>query len=82
MTGKSAKEKNVEERLFVISHSYMSKVASKPVELSSDIKFNLTNNTVQIEGPKGKLEFVKPNDVIIKHTENFLSVSTSQNLLL
>ena len=54
----------------------MSKVASKPVELSSDIKFNVTNNTVQIEGPKGKLEFVKPNDVIIKHTENFLSVST------
>ena len=54
----------------------MSKVASKPVELSSDIKFNMMNNIVHIEGPKGKLEFVKPDDVIIKQTENFLSVST------
>ena len=37
MTGKSAKEKKWEERLFVISHSYMSKVASKPVELSQTL---------------------------------------------
>ena len=50
----------------------MSKVASKPVELSSDIKFNVTNNTVQIEGPKGKLEFFKPDDVTIVQTDNLL----------
>ena len=54
----------------------MSKVASKPIELSSDIKFNITNNIVHIEGPKGKLDFVKPDDVTIKQTENLLSVST------
>ena len=54
----------------------MSKVASKPVELSSDIKFNVTDNTIRIEGPKGKLEFVKPNNVTVEQTENFLSVST------
>ena len=54
----------------------MSKVASKPVELSSDIKFNVTNNTVQIEGPKGKLEFFKPDDVTIVQTDNLLKVST------
>ena len=65
MTGKEQKKRNVEVRLFVISHSYMSKVASKPVELSSDIKFNVTNNTIHIEGPKGKLEFVKPDDITI-----------------
>ena len=46
----------------------MSKIASKPVELSSDIKFNVTDNTVCIEGPKGKLEFVKSDDVTIVHT--------------
>ena len=48
----------------------MSKVASKPVELSSDIKFNVTDNTIHIEGPKGKLEFVKPNNVTVEQTEN------------
>ena len=54
----------------------MSKVASKPVELSSDIKFNVTNNTIYIEGPKGKLEFVKPDDITIDQTDNLLKVST------
>ena len=54
----------------------MSKVANKPVELSADIKFNVANNTVHIEGPKGKLEFIKPDDVTIEQTENLLNVST------
>ena len=54
----------------------MSKVASKPVELSSDIKFNVTDNTICIEGPKGKLEFVKPNNVTVEQTKNLLNVST------
>ena len=54
----------------------MSKIANKPVELESDIKFNITNNIIHIEGPKGKLEFVKPNDVTIEQTENLLNVST------
>ena len=57
----------------------MSKVASKPVELSSDIKFNVTDNTIRIEGPKGKLEFVKPNNVIVEQTENLLNVSTKSD---
>ena len=54
----------------------MSKIASKPVELSSDIKFNVTNNIIHIEGPKGKLEFVKPDDITVVQTDNLLNVST------
>ena len=54
----------------------MSKVANKPVELSSEIKFDVSNNTIRIEGPKGKLEFVKPDDVTIEQNENVLNVST------
>ena len=54
----------------------MSKVASKPVKLSSDIKFNVTNNIIHIEGPKGKLEFVKPDDITVVQTDNLLNVST------
>ena len=54
----------------------MSKIASQPVELSPDIKFNVTSNTIHIEGPKGKLEFVKPDDITIEQTDNLLNVST------
>ena len=54
----------------------MSTVASKPVQLSSDIKFNVTNNIIHIEGPKGKLEFIKPDDITIVQTDNLLNVST------
>ena len=54
----------------------MSKVASKPVEISSDVKFNLVDNTIHIEGPRGKLEFVKPDDVTVEQTDNYLNVST------
>ena len=54
----------------------MSKVASKPIELSSDVKFNINNNTILIEGPKGKLEFVKPDDVSVEQSDNILKVST------
>ena len=57
----------------------MSKIASKPVELSSEVKYSLVDNTVHIEGPKGKLEFVKPSDVTIEQTENLLKVSTKSD---
>ena len=57
----------------------MSKVASKPVELSSEVKFSLVDNTIHIEGPKGKLEFVKPNDVTIEQADNLLKVSTKSD---
>ena len=54
----------------------MSKIASKPIELASDVKFNLNNNIILIEGPKGKLEFQKPDDVNVEQTDNVLKVST------
>ena len=54
----------------------MSKVANKPIELSPDVKFNVNNNTILIEGPKGKLEFVKPDDVSVEQSDNILKVST------
>ena len=57
----------------------MSKIASKPVELSSEVKFSLVDNTIHIEGPKGKLEFVKPNDVMIEQADNLLKVSTKSD---
>ena len=54
----------------------MSKIASKPLEILSDVKFNIKDNNISIEGPKGKLEFVKPDDIMIEHNENIVKVST------
>ena len=48
----------MEERLFVISLKTMSKIASKPIELISDVKFDLKDNVINIQGPKGSLELI------------------------
>ena len=54
----------------------MSKIANKPLEILSDVKFNIKDNNISIEGPKDKLEFVKPDDIVIEHNENIVKVST------
>ena len=65
----------MEERLFVISLKNMSKIASKPIELISDVKFELKDNVINIQGPKGTLEFTKPGDVIVEQSDNFKSIN-------
>ena len=69
----------MEERLFVISLNNMSKIASKAIELISDVKFSLTNNIINIQGPKGTLELEKSNEVIVEQSENYLKVSTKSD---
>ena len=69
----------MEERLFVISLKNMSKIASKPIELISDVKFDLKDNLINIQGPKGSLEFVKPSNIIVEEIDNFLKVSTKSD---
>ena len=66
----------MEGRLFVISLKTMSKIASKPIELISDVKFDLKDNVINIQGPKGSLEFIKPSDVIVEQSDNIIKVST------
>ena len=57
----------------------MSKIASKPIELKSEIKFSVTNNVINIQGPKGTLELNKSDDVIIEQKDNFIKVSTKSD---
>ena len=57
----------------------MSKIASKPIELISDVKFGLKDNVINIQGPKGSLEFIKPSDIIVEQLDNFLKVSTKSD---
>ncbi len=57
----------------------MSKIASKPIELTSDVKFSLVDNIINIQGPKGTLELEKSNDVIIEQVDTYLKVSTESD---
>ena len=58
----------------------MSKIANKPLEILSDVKFNIKDNNISVEGPKGKLEFVKSDDIMIELKENIVKVSTKSEL--
>ena len=58
----------------------MSKIANKPLEILSDVKFNIKDNNISIEGPKGKLEFVKSDDIMIELKENIVKVSSKSEL--
>tara|TARA_Y100000389_G_scaffold201901_1_gene245745 strand:- start:3710 stop:4234 length:525 start_codon:yes stop_codon:yes gene_type:complete len=54
----------------------MSKIANKPIELVSDVKFNVKDNIINIQGPKGTLEFIKPSNINVEQADNFIKVST------
>ena len=58
----------------------MSKIASKPIELVSDVRFNLNNNRILVEGPRGKLELQKPDGVDVEQTDNMLKLVPNQSL--
>jgi len=41
----------------------MSRIGKQPIKLLKDIKVNLQNNQITVEGPKGKLEFSLPDGI-------------------
>lgn len=47
----------------------MSRVGKKPIEIPSGIKVTIEGNTVSVEGPKGKLEYVVPVGIKV-HTKD------------
>ncbi len=54
----------------------MSKVARKPVVVPENIKFSINLNEVQVEGPLGKLSFIKNDKITITEKDGELSVNT------
>jgi large subunit ribosomal protein L6 len=57
----------------------MSKIARKPVEIPDNTKFLITKNEIVIEGPKGKLSFVKHDNVSVKEESGSLHIKTNAN---
>ena len=55
----------------------MSKVARKPIELPENIKFSINANLIDIEGPMGKLSFIKHENISVDQQEGSILVKTS-----
>ena len=54
----------------------MSKVARKLIEIPENIKFSINLNEVQIEGPLGKLSFIKNEKITVIEEDGKVSVNT------
>ena len=54
----------------------MSKVARKPIEIPENIKFSINLNEVQIEGPLGKLSFIKNEKITVIEKDGKVSINT------
>ena len=53
----------------------MSRVGVKPIALPDKVRLNVSNGLVEIEGPKGKLEFPLPNGISVAEQEGAIVVS-------
>tara|TARA_Y100000996_G_C22431289_1_gene605762 strand:- start:401 stop:928 length:528 start_codon:yes stop_codon:yes gene_type:complete len=55
----------------------MSKVARKPIELPENTKFSINANLIDIEGPMGKLSFIKHDNISVDQQEGSIFVKTT-----
>ncbi|MFC1646636.1 50S ribosomal protein L6 [Candidatus Omnitrophota bacterium] len=54
----------------------MSRIGKKPIEVPKDIKINITDNKVSVEGKNGKLEHALPSRISVELKDNILKVQS------
>lgn len=52
----------------------MSRIGKKPIQVPANTKINISDSKVQVEGPKGKLEYMLPPNFKADVKEGFLTV--------
>lgn len=57
----------------------MSRIGKIPVALPKGVKVNLSNGSVQLEGPKGKLSFTLPRGVSIETKDEKIIISRASD---
>ncbi|MFO0958479.1 MAG: 50S ribosomal protein L6 [Isosphaeraceae bacterium] len=57
----------------------MSRIGRKPVTIPANVKIALADSTIQVEGPKGKLEFTYQPSIKVEHASNEITVSRSSD---
>jgi large subunit ribosomal protein L6 len=56
----------------------MSRLGLKPVAVPGGVKVNITDHTIKVEGPQGKLEFTFRNEISVSFDSNTKVVSVSR----
>jgi large subunit ribosomal protein L6 len=57
----------------------MSRIGRKPVEIPAGVKVSLEGNTINVEGPKGKLSFTHRDEVKVEVTDDGKTVNVSRD---
>jgi large subunit ribosomal protein L6 len=57
----------------------MSRVGKKPIDIPKDVKINITDGTVEVQGPKGKLTTAVPAGVSVKVEDGKLVAERAGN---
>jgi large subunit ribosomal protein L6 len=57
----------------------MSRIGRKPVEIPAGVKVSLEGNTVNVEGPRGKLSFTHRDEVKVEVTDDGKTVNVSRD---
>ena len=57
----------------------MSRIGKKPITLADKVSVKDTNGLIQVEGPKGKLEFQLPEGVSIEVSDNEVQVNRASD---
>ncbi len=58
----------------------MSRIGQKPISIPGKVKVALNNNDIQVEGPKGSLNWQLPNGIDVTLQENVLTVQRASEL--
>jgi len=57
----------------------MSRIGRQPIDLPQSVKVNINENTVMVEGPKGKLSLEIPDSIKVELQENKLIVTRASD---
>ena len=57
----------------------MSRIGRKPIEVPAGVKVSLEGNTVNVDGPKGKLSFTHRDEVEVEVTDDGKTVNVSRD---
>ena len=60
----------------------MSKIARKPVEIPENTKISINNNEILVEGPLGKMSFIKQEGISVSENERCLNIKTEDSNLI
>ena len=57
----------------------MSRVARNPISVPSNVEINLTGNSIEVSGSKGKMEFLIPDSVVANFADDVITITYDES---